>query len=255
MSPGLLKRSARKALQQSNRGRAYLAARRARLGEAQRQRGIAFYRDFVKQGELCFDVGANVGNRTELLRALGARVVAVEPQAACAKELRRRFGDDPEVIVISSALGDSPGSAEISVCDEDTTISTMSERWQSEGRFSDLSWTRTETVPVTTIDRLIEEHGRPSFCKIDVEGFEKQVLEGLSAPLPCVSFEFTREFVDDARACVALLAALGPITVNASFGESMALDCDWAEPERIFAVIEEQPRERDWGDIYVRGAS
>lgn len=253
MTPGLLKRSARKALQQSGRGRAYLAARQARLEAAQRDRGIAFYRAFVEQGDTCFDVGANVGNRTELLRALGARVVAIEPQAACADELRRRFGSDPEVVVVTSALGSSPGSAEISVCDEDTTISTMSERWQSEGRFADRSWTRTETVPVTTMDRLIEEHGRPSFCKIDVEGFEKQVLEGLSAPLPCVSFEFTREFIDDARACVALLAELGPIAVNASFGESMALDCDWGAPEHVFAVVEEQPSERDWGDIYVRG--
>jgi hypothetical protein len=102
------------------------------------------------------------------------------------------------------------------------------------------------------MDQLIVEHGSPSFCKIDVEGFEKQVLEGLSSPVRCISFEFTREFLDDARACVALLENLGPIEVNASYGESMQLAERWIDPDRIFSSIEEQPDDRDWGDIYVR---
>jgi FkbM family methyltransferase len=252
MTPGLIRRSARKALQQSSRGRAYLETRRERLEGQERSRGISFYRGFVEPQDLCFDVGANVGHRTELLRGAGARVVAVEPQKACAEELRRRFGDDSDVVLVASAVGSAPGSAEIAVCDEDTTISTMSSRWRSEGRFADRSWSRTEQVPVTTMDQLIAEHGTPRFCKIDVEGFERQVLEGLSGPLPCVSFEFTREFLDDARACVSLLEALGSVSVNTSFGETMQLDGGWREADEIFSLIERQPGDRDWGDIYVR---
>jgi FkbM family methyltransferase len=248
----LLKRSVRKALQRSDWGRGVLETRRSRLEAQQRQLGIGFYRGFAGPGDLCFDIGANVGNRTELLRELGARVVSLEPQGACVDELRRRFGDDDAVVIVPSAVGSSPGTAEISVCDEDSTISTMSPRWQNEGRFSDRTWTRTESVPVTTMDRLIEEHGSPSFCKIDVEGFEKQVLEGLSSPVRCISFEFTREFLDDARACVALLENLGPVEVNASFGETMRLAESWVDSDRIFTTIEAQPQDLDWGDIYVR---
>jgi FkbM family methyltransferase len=248
----LLKRSARKALEQSGWGRSYLTRRHARFEGEQRRLGLSFYRDLLQPGELCFDIGANAGNRTTLFRELGARVIAVEPQGSCVEELKRRFGDDPAVVIVPSALGSSPGTAEIAVCDEDSTISTMSARWQNEGRFSDRAWTRQETVPVTTLDLLIEEHGSPGFCKIDVEGFEKQVLEGLSAPVRCVSFEFTREFLDDARACVALLEALGPIATNASFGESMQLAGEWVGSDRLFALIEEQPPSRDWGDVYVR---
>jgi FkbM family methyltransferase len=251
--PGdLLKRSARNVLQRSDWGRGILETRRNRLDAELRERGIAFYRDFVAAGDLCFDIGANVGNRTELLREIGARVVSLEPQGPCVEELRRRFGDDEAVVIVPSAVGSSPGTAEISVCEDDSTIATMSSRWQNEGRFSDRTWTRSESVPVTTMDQLIAEHGSPGFCKIDVEGFEKQVLEGLSSPVRCVSFEFTREFLDDARACVALLENLGPIEVNASFGESMQLAERWVDPERIFAAIEAQPDNRDWGDIYVR---
>src|ERR1044071_8008966 len=137
MNSGIVRRSVRKALQRSSRGRAYLEARRERLEGEERKRGISFYSDFVEPRDLCFDIGANVGHRTELLRAVGARVVAVEPQAVCAQELQRRFSDDPDVMVIVSAAGGAPGTAEIAVCDEDTTISTMSSRWRNEGRFSD----------------------------------------------------------------------------------------------------------------------
>jgi len=248
----LLKRSVRKALQSSDWGRGILEARRERLDADQRRRGIEFYRGFVNPGDLCFDIGANVGNRTELLQEIGARVISVEPQGSCIDQLQRKFGDDEAVVIVPSAVGAEPGAAEIAVCEEDSTISTMSSRWQSEGRFSDRTWTRTESVPVTTMDQLIAEHGSPSFCKIDVEGFEKQVLEGLSSPVRCISFEFTREFLDDARACVGLLENLGPVVANASFGESMDLSENWVDPNQIFSIVEAQPDDLDWGDIYVR---
>jgi hypothetical protein len=58
-----------------------------------RARGLHFYRRFIPHGGLCFDIGANVGDRSELFLTLGAHVVAVEPQARCAEALHRRFGD------------------------------------------------------------------------------------------------------------------------------------------------------------------
>ncbi len=202
-------------------------------------------------GELCFDIGANIGNRTELLRSIGAKVLAVEPQRMCVAELERRFVDDPSVEIVTAAVGDRPGTAEIAVCEDDPTISTMSERWRQESRFADQAWTRTEEVDVQTLDQLIGDHGAPAFCKIDVEGFERQVLEGLSLPMRCVSFEFTREFLDEAEACIALLGELGPIEVGASFGETMEID-RWGDPGAALSTIEAEPSGLDWGDIYVR---
>src|SRR5262245_21821949 len=64
---------------------------------------VDFYSQVLKPGELCFDIGANVGNRLKVFRKIGARVVAVEPQPACASVLRAVYGRDPSVDVLAVA--------------------------------------------------------------------------------------------------------------------------------------------------------
>jgi hypothetical protein len=56
-----------------------------RRGRAKREKKLlrkrlTFYRNFIRNGDLCFDIGANIGTRTEAFLELGAKVVAVEPQ-------------------------------------------------------------------------------------------------------------------------------------------------------------------------------
>jgi FkbM family methyltransferase len=228
-------------------------ARRLR-GDPQGAALRSFYGRFLGKGDLCFDVGANIGNRTEVFRNLGARVIAVEPQSACVRALREAFGKDPDVVIVPQGLADAPGEAELSVCEEAPTISTMSARWREEGRFStEHQWKRVEKVPLTTLDALIAEHGIPRFCKIDVEGFELSVLRGLSRPLPCISFEFTREFWGDAKACVARLETLGSLELNVSLAETMEFHLPaWVSAEGLDAAIEALPDPRLWGDIYAK---
>lgn len=189
-----------------------------------KRHALAFYRQFVPRGGLCFDVGANIGNRTELFLELGARVIAVEPQASCRESLERRFGD--RIILVPAALGPAIGDADLLVASYHT-LSSLSQEWtdavRASGRFSEFTWDERERVPVTTLDELISSWGKPDFCKIDVEGYELEVLEGLSRPVRALSFEFTVERLETRIAAVEKLDALGMTEFNYSSGESLKL--------------------------------
>ncbi len=230
---------------------AYLRRRAEAASEMQKMK--SFYARFIGAGDLCFDVGANMGNRTAALIGLGAQVICVEPQPACVKKLRNRFRKNPAVTVVETALGEKEGQGELYVCPQEPTISTMSVEWRQAGRFAEM-YKGTKAVPValTTLDRLIARYGRPVFCKIDVEGFEISVLKGLSQPITYISFEFTREFFGDAKNCIDHILSIGPALFNVSMGESLSLLWqNWVEAEVLYKNIESSDDPSLWGDIYV----
>src|SRR5438034_1118523 len=69
----------------------------------------AFYRMFLREGELCFDVGASIGKRTKVFLDIGARVVAIEPQPRCVAQLNERFRHAERLVVLAKALGTDAG--------------------------------------------------------------------------------------------------------------------------------------------------
>ena len=184
------------------------------------------YGEFVRPGDLVFDIGAHVGDRTAAFRRLGARVVAVEPQPALARTLKLLYGRDGAVAIEPVAIGRNAGMLALSLNLDNPTVSTASEDFIAAAHdapgWEGQHWTRTVDVPITTLDALIAHHGAPRFIKIDVEGYEAEVLAGLSAPVAALSFEFTTIQRDIARACVARCAAIGYGAFEASLGESLA---------------------------------
>jgi len=221
---------------------------------ANHKKAFEFYEKFIRKGDLCFDVGANVGSRTAIFRTLGARVVAIEPEQSSIMRLRQQFGEDEEVFIIAKALDKSIGNGKLSVCDQISVVSTMSTEWKEKSRLANrFTWTQVEHVETTTLDTLISEYGVPRFCKIDVEGFEQSVLAGLSQPIPYISFEFAIELFENAKSCLNYLANIGSISINCSLAESMKflLPC-WSSPNELYARIDEVKSEDLWGDIYVQ---
>jgi FkbM family methyltransferase len=212
-----------------------------------------FYSQFINKGDLCFDVGAHNGNRADIFLKLGAKVVAVEPQKKCVEYLESTFGKNNNFQLVKKGLADKEGEMPISICEEAEGISTFSKKWKT-GRFSNYKWDKEELVEVTTLDNLIKQFGTPAFCKIDVEGFEHQVLKGLSRPvIKYISFEFAREFLGDARDCVKYLVSLGYRSFNFSAGESMELFSPlWLGAENIFEKINAINDNLLWGDIYAK---
>ncbi len=219
-----------------------------------------FYGPLIRPGDLCFDIGAHVGNRTAAWLRLGARVVAVEPQAHLMTWLRRLHGRRPGLTMVEAAVGSAPGTAMLHHDPRNPTVSTLSEAWmEAVGRdpsFGGVRWRAAETVAVTTLDALIAEHGRPALCKIDVEGYEAEALRGLSRPLPIISFEYIPAAMDVARDCLAQLNSLGEYRYNWFPGESHRwASAEWLTGDEMARQLDRLAAGRASGDIFGRLAS
>jgi FkbM family methyltransferase len=213
-----------------------------------------FLSEFIGMNDLVFDIGANVGHYTLMARSLGAEVVAVEPQAALAAALRRRFGRSPKVHVLQCAVGSSTETATLRKTADLSEVASLRHDVQERSRFAKShSFSQSETVKVITLEELMECHGRPDFCKIDVEGHESPVLAGLKTTIGRLSFEFNREYRDDTERCVDLLSALGPYCFNYALGENNRLaELGWLDAEQLKGAIWASSDPLFWGDIYAR---
>ena len=181
----------------------------------------------MRPGDLVFDIGAHVGDRVAAFRRLGARIVAVEPQPALAKILRLFYGRDPKITIEQAAVGRQSGTIELNLNIDNPTVSTASTDFVAAAaqapEWHGQAWPKRVRVPLTTIDALIARHGVPAFIKIDVEGFEAEVLAGLTQPAPALSFEFTLIQRDIALACIERCARTWLCPLQRSIGESQTL--------------------------------
>lgn len=213
------------------------------------------YGQFVRPGDLAFDIGAHVGDRVAVFRGFGARVVAVEPQPALVKTLRLLYGRDRAVAIEPVAVGRKVGVLEFKLNVDNPTVSTASEEFRraADGApgWEGQAWSRTIQVPARTLDALLTRYGMPAFIKIDVEGSEAEALAGLTRPSRALSFEFTTIQRDVAAACIERCARLGYTRYNAALGECHALvHLHWVGAEEIAAWLHALPQSANSGDIY-----
>lgn len=217
------------------------------------------YGRFVKPGDLVFDVGSHVGDRIAAFQRLGARIVACEPQPALVRMLRLIYGRDSSVTIEPVAVGRNAGQVEFKINVDNPTVSTASADFvkacDGAPGWEGQAWTKSVTVPMTTLDALIARHGFPAFIKIDVEGFEAEALAGLTQPVAALSFEFTTIQRDVGQACIARCAELRFVRYNAALGESQMLVHDeWQGAEAIGRWLAALPVEANSGDIYATRA-
>ena len=155
------------------------------------------------------------------------------------------------------AVGARPGRARLGVSTATPTVSSMSQDWResvaADRSFAKVRWDRSVDVEVTTLDELIATHGVPAFCKIDVEGFEVDVLAGLHTPLPALSFEYLPFAHDAALAALEHVERLGGYRYNYSPVETMRMASDeWLDVDELRALLDRfRPLGRS-GDVYAR---
>jgi hypothetical protein len=173
--------------------------------------------ELVSPGELVLQIGAGDGDLTASFVERGARVVAVEPDPQRARGLRERL-DGADLVVIEKAVGSWEGAHES-------------------------AWPQAMLVQMTTLARVIDQHGVPALCTVGPESFADHVVAGLDRPLPCVAFRFNATTLREARLCAWRLAALGMTEFNyAADGDGWASE-KWMGTSALYAAFNALERE------------
>lgn len=185
---------------------------------------LHFYKELlgndVRQA-LIFDIGANQGYKTATFLRMGARVVAVDPDEVNQKILEESFlkyrRSPKPVTIVPKAVSDKNATETIWIDEPGSAKNSISPKWvetlrQDQSRFGHtLAFAERKQVTTVTLDSLIAQYGEPLFVKIDVEGHEFGVLQGLHKPVPFVSFEVNLpDFQPEGLQCIERLAELAP---------------------------------------------
>ncbi|OBK43400.1 FkbM family methyltransferase [Mycobacterium sp. 1081908.1] len=182
--------------------------RRAGIEVSRYHPELDWKRNFMHQLEaqrvdVVLDVGANSGQYAAGLRAAGfeGRMVSFEPLAGPFSVLEGKTQTDPRWECRRCALGDADGTISINVAGNAGESSSVLPMLKShQDAFPPANYVGTEDVPVHRLDSLAPELLRGSeavFLKIDVQGFEKQVLAGAESTVRdrCVGMQLELSFL------------------------------------------------------------
>ncbi|MDO8483125.1 MAG: FkbM family methyltransferase [bacterium] len=212
-----------------------------------------FFKELIGNGRLVFDIGANTGVKTKIFNKLGNKVIAVEPQNNLCELLKKEFASNRDVVIVHNGISDHEGELTLNISSRYPGFSSFDAEWQKGTKYE--SFDRKEKVGMITLDTLIERYGLPYYCKIDVEGFEKEVIKGLTQKIPLLSFEFHSSDFGPTKECLDLLGKLGYQKFNYDLCERAQFDDKkWMDKTELIEKITGGRNEHRelWGDIYCK---
>jgi FkbM family methyltransferase len=213
---------------------------------------------FLQEADLVFDVGLNLGDKAAVYLELGCRVVGFEPQREIYVQAVDRFRNNGDFIGENISLDSKKGVSTIRIASFHTISSMNLEyiRRVQELRFSKYSWDREEPVNTDTLDNMIVKYGVPKYIKIDVEGYELNVLRGLTKKIEYISIEFITEMLGPVKECLDYINRLNGerSSFNYIYGNNDHFYFGrWIGKDEIIAYLDSvNDRETEFGDIFIR---
>ncbi|MES1219865.1 MAG: FkbM family methyltransferase [Bacteroidota bacterium] len=212
---------------------------------------IEFYKSFLPPCDLIFDIGANDGHKTEAFLRICRKIVSCEPDKKNFHVLQTRFSYKRKRVFLENiAVTDTRGKSVFHIHHPGSAFNTLSLKWKEtlendnlEKWNEKIKFSSENIIQTTTLDLLIKKYGTPDFIKIDVEGYEENVLKGLSQPIPFISFEgLWPEASEELQACFNRLENLDKtVLYNIAVDEKLLLDSftnrngiiDYLEKEKL----------------------
>jgi FkbM family methyltransferase len=139
---------------------------------------------FVHQIDVVFDVGANTGQFAQQLRDAGfhGRIVSFEPSTAAHSVLSKRARREANwIIAPRMALGDHDGTISLNLAGNSVSSSVLPMLPSHASAAPESRYTGSETADLRTLDSVSKEFVTDTeriFLKLDVQGFEYNVLQG-----------------------------------------------------------------------------
>lgn len=162
-------------------------------------------RPSVHGSGIAFDIGANAGTWTRVLRNLYGSVVSVEPDPRCVPP----FGHEYDRRVVASKSGETA----VLYLRENALQNSLSHYHAVGNSGEPVHVVSKMSVETVTIDDLASKYGEPEFVKMDIEGGEVDALVG--ATLPCFAkCKWLIELHDTRHGVCVELARIGFETVS-----------------------------------------
>ena len=198
---------------------------------------------------LIYDIGCNKGDFTDCY-ADTCRVISVEADKRTYLKCKDRFVNNPNVTVINRLVSSvSNKETDFWQCNW-SVASSASKDWVFNGRFSGKKdWSKVKVESIT-LDDLIDTYGVPDLIKIDVEGFELEVLKGLSGKAGIIAFEWSEEIWHKTIKCIEHLKSIGYTKFDYQYRDKpFKTDYNWQDFNKLEIDIKPE-RKHNWGMLF-----
>jgi len=205
---------------------------------------------------IIIDIGANVGNFTKewLTKSPHSQYVCVEANVELIPILDGMFYGNKNVTILNNLVSDKDDELVDFWINKNHTISSASKDWINNSRFKGTDYYKKTQVKTITLDTIIELYGNPNLIKIDVEGYELEVLKGLTKAQSVIMFEWVEENFSRCIDCIKYLMSIGynsfSYTIKENYSEIQTNYCPFNEMD-IFKKIN-LIGNSNWGNIYAR---